>query len=82
LSTGCGTLWLTVVFDDDNNIVETFADTSHGGCVISIKALSRMISLSLRGGISIENVIDQLLSAGSCPAYQAARAQEQVVQGL
>jgi ribonucleoside-diphosphate reductase alpha chain len=74
LSTGCGTLWLTVVFDDDNNIVETFADTSHGGCVISIKALSRMISLSLRGGISIENVIDQLLSAGSCPAYQAARA--------
>ena len=31
--------------------------------------LSRLISLSARGGISIDKILDQLKSCGTCPAY-------------
>jgi len=74
LSTGCGNLWLMVFTDENNDIVETFVNTgSKGGCTISTQAMSRLMSLSLRGGISFEDVVDQLESAGSCPSYQFAR---------
>lgn len=74
LNTGCGTLYLNVVLDENGNIVETFANSSNGGCTIFTQATSRLISLALRGGIALDDVVDQLLSAGSCPAYQASRA--------
>ena len=35
--------------------------------------LSRMISLSARGGIDIDSIVDQLKSSGTCPSY-AVRA--------
>lgn len=35
--------------------------------------LSRMISISARGGISIETIVDQLNSSGSCPSYTARK---------
>jgi ribonucleoside-diphosphate reductase alpha chain len=74
LTTGCGNLWLMVFTDENNDIIETFINTgSKGGCGTSTQAMSRLMSLSLRGGISFEDVIDQLESAGSCPSYQFAR---------
>jgi ribonucleoside-diphosphate reductase alpha chain len=73
LSSGCGNLWFMIFTDENNNIIETFVNTSKGGCTISTQAMSRLISLSLRGGISLDCVIDQLESAGSCPAYQFAK---------
>lgn len=73
LNTGCGTLYFIVVFNDDSEIVETFANSSNGGCTIFTQATSRLMSLALRGGVSIDKVVDQLLSAGSCPSYQTAR---------
>lgn len=74
LTTGCGKIWVMLFTDKDNNIIETFVNTgSSGGCSISTQALSRMISLALRGGISLDNVVDQLESAGNCPSYQFAR---------
>lgn len=74
LNSGCGSLWLMVFADKNGNIVETFVNTGgKGGCTISTQALSRMISLALRGGISLDNVVDQLESAGNCPSYQFAR---------
>lgn len=36
--------------------------------------LSRMVSLSARGGIPIENIIDQLNSCGVCPSYAVRHA--------
>lgn len=74
LNTGCGSMWLTIVVNDNNEIIETFTESANGGCMIFTRSTSRLISLALRGGIDIDDVIDQLLSAGSCPAYQAARA--------
>ena len=32
-----------------------------------------MISISARGGIDIETIVDQLNSSGSCPSYTARR---------
>ena len=34
---------------------------------------TRMISISARGGIDIETIVDQLNSSGSCPSYTARR---------
>ena len=36
--------------------------------------LSRMISISARGGIDIYTIIDQLNSTGACPSYTVRRA--------
>ena len=36
--------------------------------------LSRMISIAARGGISIEDIVDQLNSTGACPSYAVRRA--------
>jgi len=38
--------------------------------------MSRLISLSARGGIAFESILDQLKSCGSCPAYVARRAKQ------
>lgn len=36
--------------------------------------LSRMVSLAARGNISIEDIVDQLKSAGTCPSYAVRKA--------
>ncbi len=73
LDTGCGKLYLTTNFDDDGNIIETFITTgSDGGCLIFTEATSRLISLAIRGGIPVEEVIEQLNSTHPCPSYMMA----------
>lgn len=75
LDTGCGKLYLTANFDDDRNIIETFITTgSDGGCLIFTEATSRLISLAVRGGIPIEEVIEQLNSTHPCPSYMMSHA--------
>ncbi len=74
LDTGCGKLYLTANFDDDGNIIETFITTgSDGGCLIFTEATSRLISLAIRGGVPVEEVIGQLNSTHPCPSYMMAR---------
>lgn len=64
----CGTLYITINCDDDNNVVETFIHTSKGGiCQANIGAVTRMISVGLRSGVRIEEIIDQLKGI-TCPA--------------
>ncbi len=75
LDTGCGKLYLTANFDDDGNIIETFITTgSDGGCLIFTEATSRLISLAIRGGIPVDEVIGQLNSTHPCPSYMMAHA--------
>jgi len=75
LDTGCGKLYLTVNYQPDNGeIIETFITTgSDGGCLVYTEAASRMISLAIRGGIDVDEVVEQLLSTHSCPAYMLAK---------
>lgn len=75
LNTGCGKLYLTANFDGDGNIIETFITTgSDGGCLIFTEATSRLISLAIRGGIPVEEVIEQLNSTHPCPSYMMSHA--------
>ena len=71
LKTGCGTLHCEAFFDrETGELMETYLSKgSSGGCNNFMIGLSRMISLAARGGVSIDDIIDQLKSSGTCPSY-------------
>ena len=76
LQTGCGTLHCCAYFDPiTGELISTYLSKgSHGGCGSLLTGLSRMISISARGGIDIYTIADQLFSVGSCPSYTSRRA--------
>ena len=76
LVTGCGSLHCVALFDPANGtLLETYLSRgSTGGCNNFMIGLSRMISLSARGGIPIEKIVDQLESTGNCPSYSVRSA--------
>lgn len=71
LTTGCGSLHCKAFFDPETKeLREVFLSKgSQGGCNSFMIGLSRMISVALRGGVSAENVIDQLESSPVCTSY-------------
>ncbi len=75
LQTGCGTLHSTAFFDKNTGeLAETYLSKgSTGGCNNFMIAVSRLISLCARAGVSVEEIADQLKSCGTCPSY-AVRA--------
>lgn len=75
LDTGCGKIYLTVNYQENSGrILETFITTgSDGGCLVYTEATSRLISLAIRGGIGVNEIIEQLTGTHSCPAYMLAR---------
>lgn len=76
LYTGCGTLHCEAFFDPNTgDLRETyFSKGSSGGCNNFMIGLSRMISLAARGGVSLDNIVDQLKSSGTCPSYAVRTA--------
>ena len=76
LITGCGSLHCIALFDPHTGaLLETYLSKgSTGGCNNLMIGLSRMISISARGGIDLYTIIDQLNSTGSCPSYTVRRA--------
>lgn len=75
LTTGCGSLHVVAFFDENGNLRNTYLSKgSSGGCNNFMIGLSRMISLSARTGASVEQIIDQLNSCGTCPSYAVRRA--------
>ena len=76
LVTGCGTLHCSAFFDPDTgDILECFLNKgSSGGCLCNLTAISRMISLSARGGIDVYTIADQLKSVPACPSYTVRSA--------
>lgn len=76
LQTGCGSLHLTAFFDPETGrLRETyFSKGSTGGCAQFMVGLSRLVSLAARANISIEEIIDQLKSSGTCPSYAVRKA--------
>ena len=79
LITGCGSLHCIALFDPHTGaLLETYLSKgSTGGCNNFMVGLSRMISISARGGIDIDTIVDQLNSSGSCPSYTARRVTRQ-----
>lgn len=68
---GCGKFYLHSDFDDmTGEQLETYIDIgSEGGCERNLQFISRLISLSLRYGIPIEEIIDQAKSIRPCNSY-------------
>jgi ribonucleoside-diphosphate reductase alpha chain len=61
ISTGCGNFYLTINEDDDGP-VEVFAHLGKtGGCASAqTEAISRLISIALRSGIGMKEIIEQI----------------------
>lgn len=58
---GCGNLYVTVNYDDDDCICEVFTNLGRaGGCPSQSEATSRLISMALRSGMAVETIIEQL----------------------
>lgn len=76
LVTGCGSLHCTAYFDPETKELREvyLSKGSTGGCNNFMIGLSRMISLSARGGVPLDDIIDQLKSTGSCPSYATRSA--------
>ena len=76
IMTGCGPTHVTAFFNKHTGaLVETFlAKGSQGGCQNYMIGLSRFISLSAKKGATVEEIVDQLKSCGTCPSYAVRRA--------
>ncbi|NLI52999.1 MAG: vitamin B12-dependent ribonucleotide reductase, partial [Clostridiales bacterium] len=67
MNIGCGTLYVTVNYDE-TGICEVFTSTGKaGGCPSQSEATARLASIALRSGISIGEVYDQLKGI-RCPS--------------
>lgn len=75
---GCGDFSEQIFFDDfTGEPLENFiAMGDGGGCARNLEAISRLISLALRSGIPVSEIIKQLKKVHSCPAYRARKIQK------
>jgi len=76
LMTGCGSIYLLAFFDEvSGRLLETYITKgSSGTCLSNITAISRLISTLSRAGVSLDVIIDQLSSCGTCPSYSVRKA--------
>lgn len=65
--TACVKNLRTHVYNKDGDIVEVYTHLSGGGCASNIGTITRLVSLALRSGIKVEDVIEEL-KANSCNA--------------
>lgn len=78
----CGTLYITLNRDDEGNLVESFVQTSKGGiCQANIGAVNRMVSVALRSGVKVDEIVDQLKGI-NCAACNKLLAKGEKLDGI
>lgn len=79
--TACGNLYVTINRDQEGHLVESFVNTSKNGiCKSNIDGLNRMISLCLRSGVLVDEIIDQLNNI-NCPACMRCKTRGEALDG-
>lgn len=78
ITNGCGDFSEQIFFDDFTGepLENYIAMGDGGGCSRNLEAISRLVSLCLRGGIDVSEIIKQLKKVHSCPAYRARKIQK------
>ena len=73
---GCGNLHVAAYFDrKTGEFVELFLGKgSKGGCLSTLNGLARLVSLSARGGVPLNDILEQLKSTNVCPSYAVRTA--------
>jgi len=73
IRTGHGNMYITINFDGAGTPFEVFTTLGKaGGCdSAQLEAISRLVSLALRSGIDIQEVIEQLRGITCCPAWDS-----------
>lgn len=80
--TACGNLYVTINRDRHGHIVESFVNTSKNGiCKSNIDGINRMISLCLRSGVLVDEIIDQLNNI-TCPACVRCKTRGEYLDGI
>jgi ribonucleoside-diphosphate reductase alpha chain len=80
--TACGKLYISINRDSEGNLVESFVGTSKNGiCRSNIDGINRLLSLCLRSGVKVDEVIDQLKSI-NCPACHNMKGKGQPIDGM
>lgn len=71
IKTGCGPIYIIINDDEEGNPFELFAQIGKaGGCAASqTQAIGRMVSLAWRSGISVKDVVMQLIGIGCYLPY-------------
>lgn len=81
--TACGSFYLTINRDKEGNIVESFVNTSKNGtCKSNIDGLNRMISLALRSGTKIDEIVDQLKGITCAACTRVKTKGDKKINGL
>jgi len=79
VKTGCGSMWLFLIYNEDGKLCEVFSQSgSSGGCQGMTIALTRMISTMLKANVDPYVIIEQLQSV-KCDVSVAAHKKDKEV---
>ena len=81
-----GSIYITANFDDDKRMFETFISIGKSGSILKsiTEALGRVISLALRSGVDIEDLVSTLsdIAGSEVWFYKSLRGKEIVVKSI
>lgn len=71
LRSGHGNIYVTITLDEDGQPFEVFPFLGKaGGCdYANLEAVGRLVSMLLRAGVEVAEVVDQLSGITCCPSW-------------